>query len=705
MIFRYFCMLNEKTLPVKTLVLLLSLMICPIIPQVSSYTETGDGSLILAPGSSYSLAVSGDKSGADAFRAYLAASQLALTESTQPAIRFKIGPKALKGKKADDGAYALSVGKKGIVVRAAGFTGAFYAVQSLLQLRANPEHRVPYCQIEDAPRFAYRGLMFDVVRHFHSKEFLFKQLDLMALLKMNVLHLHLTDNEAWRIALDSAPEMTREAAFGDRTYFHTFLPAFSQTFCARPAGYVSGTLYDQGAIYGGYYSKADIREIIDYAAARHIDIIPEIELPGHNKALMHVHPEFFCDGSHPVKDVFCPGNEAVFDFFFPVLEEVMALFPSPYMHIGGDEANKGNWPLCSRCQERMRQEGLKDVYELQSYCIRRVDQFISAHGKKMIGWDEILEGGLSENATVMSWRGVEGGVESIRMGHDVVMSPNTYYYLDYGQDAPWNAPAAFNYYLPLETVYTYEPEDDIVAACEGQPASEVLTHLLGVQGNLWSEFVITDSHFEYMLYPRAFAIAETGWSAKQGKDYADFRNRSQALSSTLEAKGYTLFPLASEAGQRKESAYEIPRVTQQARAVIHLGTDDLAGKEVPMLVDGHLGGWGVKGNSDWVDTNKRTTSIDIDLGDVKDLHYVGAEFMDYKLRSFYAPEDTEFFLSVDGVEYVRADIPQLRLSPERKDYAILTVGGTVSAQARYVRLRYNTGAVKYRAFISEVIVN
>lgn len=206
----------------------------------------------------------------------------------------------------------------------------------------------------------------------------------------------------------------------------------------------------------------------------------------------------------------------MFDFFFPVLEEVMALFPSPYMHIGGDEANKGNWPLCSRCQERMRQEGLKDVYELQSYCIRRVDQFISAHGKKMIGWDEILEGGLSENATVMSWRGVEGGVESIRMGHDVVMSPNTYYYLDYWQDAPWNAPAAFNYYLPLETVYTYEPEDDIVAACEGQPASEVLTHLLGVQGNLWSEFVITDSHFEYMLYPRAFAIAETGWSAKEG---------------------------------------------------------------------------------------------------------------------------------------------------------------------------------------------
>ena len=669
---------------------------CPVIPQVASFSPKGDATVCLSPGSNYYLEISGSKEGADVFRAYLAGCELKLAPAARKSsakLRFQIGGKSISGV---SGAYRIEAGKKGIVASAADFTGAFYALQTLIQLAAaNPENAIPYCVIEDAPRYAYRGLLFDMVRHFHSKDFILKQLDMMALLKMNVLHLHLTDNEGWRIALDCAPEMTKKAAFGDSLYFHTILSPTPLKFQDEPRGYKSGTLYEEGGVYGGYYSKEDLKEIISYAAARHIEVIPEIEIPGHNKALLYVHPEFFCDGAHRVDNVFCPGNEAAFDFFYKVLDEVMELFPSKFMHIGGDEAAKYNWNLCSRCKERMAAEGLKDVFELQSYCIRRMDKFIVSRGKKLIGWDEILEGGLSENATVMSWRGTQGGLKAIQMNHDVIMTPNTFHYLDYCQDAPWKEPVAFNSCLTLERVYSYEPEAEI---------PDNRSRLLGVQGNLWSECIMTDSHFEYMLYPRTFAIAETAWSPRGSKDYPQFRSRAIALCGQLGRKGYTCFDLSTEVGERPQAKVEIPRITQNAHAVIYIG-NDVQGKEAPSLVDGYLGGWSLRGKTAWMDIRRYAVTVDIDLGEIKDVHYVGAEFVDYKLRRFFAPQDTEFYLSEDGVNYELADIPQLRLYPDRKYFAILTVGGTVQARARYVRLRYNTGSPKYRTFISEVIVN
>lgn len=673
---------------------------CPVIPQVSSYSPQGGQSLPLPAGSTYKLDVQKGTEGLHVFEEYLAESGLGLVpaprKGAKALVRFKVGPKALKAK---DGAYTIEVGRKGVVVTAGGFKGAFYAVQTLKQLAAaSPDRSIPYCKIQDEPRFAYRGLLFDLVRHFHGKEFIFRQLDLMSSLKMSVLHLHLTDNEGWRLELDCAPEMTREAAFGDSLFFHTILSRSPLRFATEPEGYVSGTVYDRNSVYGGYFSKQDIREIIDYAAARHIEIIPEIEFPGHNKALLHVHPEFFCRGEHGVDNVICAGDDAVFDFFFKVLEEVMDLFPSQYLHIGGDEASKANWLKCSHCQERMRAEGLKDVYELQSYCIRRMDSFISAHGKKMIGWDEILEGGLSENATVMSWRGTEGGLESIKKGHDVIMTPNTYYYLDYGQDSPFKEPVAFNTYLPLERVYSYEPEAEIESGA---------SHLLGVQGNLWSECVITDEHFEYMLYPRAFAIAETGWSPKGSKDYASFRERAVALCKQLKGQ-YNCFDLDNEAGDRPEASVKRPCITQNAKAVLYsAGKSSIPaeGKDVSGLVDGYLGGWAMKGSDDWIDAGRYATTVDIDLGEIKDIHYVGAEFVDYNLRGMGAPQDTEFYFSADGVQYELAPVPQLKLNSDRKYYSIVTAGGTVEAKARYVRLRFNTGKAKNRVYLGEIIIN
>ncbi|MBQ6014962.1 MAG: family 20 glycosylhydrolase [Bacteroidales bacterium] len=644
-----------------------------IIPKVASYT-TATGK------SAGSITLDKEK-------------DFALSDADLAAIKFKIGPKELKGK--PDGAYTLIINKKGISVSAAGEAGKFYALQSLIQMRnADPEGRVAFCRIDDAPRFRHRGLMFDLVRHFQSKDFILKQIDAMALVKMSRLQLHLTDNEAWRVKLDCAPEMASVAAFGDAWFFHNFLSGKAQKYGSEPAGYVHGTVYDDGHVYGGYLTKDDLREIVAYAAERQIEVIPEIELPGHNRVLLSVHPEYYCDGKHPANNVICAGREDVFAFFEKVLEEVMEIFPSKYIHIGGDEASKANWVLCSRCKQRMAAEGLKDEFELQSYIIRRAEKFINAHGKRLIGWDEILEGGLSENATVMSWRGVAGGIKANSMGHDVIMTPNTYYYLDYGQDAPYKEPMAFRPYLAIESVYNYDPEEGISS----------LEHLLGVQGNLWGECVLEPWHFEYMLYPRAFAVAETGWSPAGSKDYASFRERAIALGKWLKDRDYTLFNLETEVGDRPEAAVEIPRITQKAKAGISI--DNGASRDASILVDGRLGGWNVADRKVWNEVRGKSVTIDIDLGEKYNISYLGAEFADYNLRRIRMPEDVQFSVSSDGKNYTPVSVPQPRLHPERTHFQIITVGGTVELKAvKYVRLTYNTGKRKVTVDISEVIIN
>ena len=422
-------------------------------------------------------------------------------------------------------AYWLEVGKKRVTIEAADPEGVFYARQSLKML-ASLDSSVVCCTILDWPRFRHRGLMLDESRNFQGKDFVMKQLDMMALLKMNRFHFHLVDNPGWRLQIDAYPRLTQLTAWRPEPDFWDW-----------EKDEVGGDFLEEGTpgAYGGYYTKQDIAEILAFAAERHIEVIPEIEMPGHNYETRAAYPELACslpEADRPDQWELCPGKESTYEFLEKVLLEVFDLFPCEYVHIGGDEAGKRNWERCPDCQARMKAEGLESVEELQSYMIRRMERFAHEHGKRIIGWDEILEGGLAPDATVMSWRGTEGGLRAIAEGHDVIFTPTTHYYLDYHQ-APDQYRAA-GPYQPLENVYAFDPMEEGISEADAH-------HVLGVQGNLWTEWVHEAWHAEMMLYPRAFAIAETGWSPATRKDYPDFERRASAWAAVARKMGYTVF--------------------------------------------------------------------------------------------------------------------------------------------------------------------
>ena len=427
-------------------------------------------------------------------------------------------------------AYWLEVGKTGVKIVAADGEGVFYARQSLKML-ASLDRSVTCCTILDWPRFRYRGIMLDESRNYQGKDFVIKQLDMMALLKMNRFHFHLVDNPGWRLQVDAFPRLTQLTAWRPEPDFWDW-----------EKNEVGGDFLEEGTpgAYGGYYTKQDIAEILAFAAERHIEVIPEIEMPGHNYETRAAYPELACSlppAERPDEWELCPGKESTYEFLEKVLLEVFDLFPSEYVHIGGDEAGKRNWERCPDCQARMKAEGLESVEQLQSYLIKRMERFAHEHGRRIIGWDEILEGGLAPDATVMSWRGTEGGLRAIAEGHDVIFTPTTHYYLDYYQDADQYRPAGR--YQPLENVYSFDPTEVGVSDADAH-------HVLGVQGNLWTEWVHEAWHAEMMLYPRAFAIAETGWSPAARKDYPDFERRATALSGVARTLGYTVFGRSGE---------------------------------------------------------------------------------------------------------------------------------------------------------------
>jgi len=420
--------------------------------------------------------------------------------------------------------YQLSVDTDRLTIEATQARGFFYGVQTLLQLlppqiyagRKLPSITilVPCLKITDAPRFAWRGMMLDVSRHFFPKEFVKDYIEYLAMHKMNTFHWHLTDDQGWRIEIKKYPKLTEIGAWRVNREDKDWNNREPQK-------------EGEAATYGGFYTQDDIREIVEYARSRFITIIPEIEMPGHCSAALASYPQYSCSGGPftvppggvwPIKDVFCPGNEETFEFLQNVLAEVISLFPGEYIHIGGDEVDKSTWKQCPKCQARIAAEGLKDENELQSYFIRRIEKFLNASGKRLIGWDEILEGGLAPNATVMSWRGMEGGIAAAKSGHDCVMSPTSNCYFDYYQGDPGLEPPAGGGYLPLGKVYAFEP-------VPGGLAVEEAKHILGAQANLWAEYVPTPSHAQYMTIPRIAAIAEVGWSAKERRNWEDFLGR------------------------------------------------------------------------------------------------------------------------------------------------------------------------------------
>ncbi|MDR6564767.1 MULTISPECIES: beta-N-acetylhexosaminidase [unclassified Arcicella] len=444
----------------------------------------------------------------------------------------------VKNAQLGDEAYTLKASSKQVIIAAKTAKGAFYGVQTLLQLlptqvfsEAKVEGiklTVPNCTIEDAPRYVYRGLHLDVGRHFFPVSFVKKYIDLIALHKFNTFHWHLTEDQGWRIEIKKYPKLTQIGSIR------------KQTLVGR---YGSGK-YD-GKPYGGFYTQDEIKEVVAYAKTKYVNIVPEIEMPGHAQAALAAYPELGCnpDKIYQVhttwgvsEDVFAPREET-FTFLENVLTEVMALFPGQYIHIGGDECPKEQWKVSRFCQDLMKREGLKDEHELQSYFIRRIDKFITSKGRKMIGWDEILEGGLSPNATVMSWRGEEGGIAAAKENHDVIMTPGSYLYLDHYQADPKTEPLAIGGFLPLEKVYSYEPAPKELTA-------EQQKFILGIQANVWTEYMETSNYIEYMVFPRACAVAEVAWSPSASKNYADFTKRLKTHVERLDklkvnyAKGF-----------------------------------------------------------------------------------------------------------------------------------------------------------------------
>ena len=431
--------------------------------------------------------------------------------------------------------YDLKIDKNSVDIVGYSNAGTFYGIQSLIQLLPIPDSKskivnqklaIPQLSISDYPRFAYRGMHLDCGRHFFSVDFIKKYIDWIALHKMNYFHWHLTEDQGWRIEIKKYPKLTQIGAWRNGTII----------------GHYPGTGNDN-IHYGGYYTQEQIKAIVKYAADRYITIIPEIEMPGHSSAAIAAYPFLSCFPDEPTKkyfpkqcawsgdttgkkveqgwgvfdDVFCAGKESTFKFLEDVLDEVMALFPSKYIHIGGDECPKENWKRCPFCQKRIKDEGLKDENALQSYFIQRIEKYVNSKGRTIIGWDEILEGGLAPNAVVMSWRGEQGGIDAARQNHNVIMTPGGWCYFDHSQSENEDS-VTIGGYTPIEKVYSYEPVPDSLTV-------EQSKFVLGAQGNVWTEYMGNEKKVEYMIFPRMAALSEVLWTKKENRDWNDFEKR------------------------------------------------------------------------------------------------------------------------------------------------------------------------------------
>jgi len=424
-------------------------------------------------------------------------------------------------------AYYLSVDENNVIIKAKNSAGIFYGIQSLLQLFSFEKQKyiLPGVEIYDYPRFSWRGMHLDVSRHFFSVEFIKKYIDFLAAYKLNVFHWHLTDDQGWRIEIKKYPELTRKGAWrldtGDKWDYE---PKPAQKGKPR---------------YGGFYTQDEVKEVVEYAQKRNVTILPEIEMPGHSWAALYAYPELSCTGipwtlaeekNFEFSDPYCAGNEKTFEFLEDVLTEVIHLFPSEYIHIGGDECKKTPWKKCPKCQERMREENLDNVEELQSYFIRRISKFVTQKGRKIIGWDEILEGGLAPEAAVMSWRGFDGGIEAALQSHNVVMAPSDFVYFNRAQGIPEFEPGSSKLVLTLEKVYNFEPLPRKLPA-------DKTKFIMGAQACLWTEYISTTDRVEYMIFPRLLALSEVLWTHQEKKDYNHFKKRMAPHLGRLQNKG------------------------------------------------------------------------------------------------------------------------------------------------------------------------
>ena len=664
--------------------------------------------------------------------------------------------------------YQLSVSPFEITIVAKTGAGAFYGVQTLLQLipsnvfkSGNKAQRIPVSCVEitDEPRFSYRGMHLDVGRHFFPVDFIKKYIDLIAMHKQNRFHWHLTEDQGWRIEIKKYPKLQEIAAFRDETLIgHA---------SDKPAKF-------DGKRYGGFYTQEEVKEIVKYAQQRFVTIIPEIEMPGHSSAVLAAYPELGCTAG-PFKvqtawgifeDVFCPKEET-FEFLENVLSEVMELFPGEYIHIGGDECPKTAWQNSAFCQNLIKKEGLKDENELQSYFINRIEKFINSKGKKIIGWDEILEGGLAPNAAVMSWRGTEGGIEAARQKHNVVMTPTSHCYLDYYQSQSDDEPLAIGGFLPLEKVYSYDPLPSKLNAEEAK-------YILGVQGNVWTEYMPTFEQVEYMAFPRAIALAEVGWMPQNDRNYEDFTNRLIVHFSRLNAlnvnyanhvlnvdgkvtgteNGLQLH-LSSKAGDYEirymtvggsdeKILYSQPIPITESKTIIaathSAGTQigkvskfkfnlhKAAGKPISIatpphpnynaggkeaLTNGILGSNKRYGDSEWLGWEGENFEGVIDLGETQKINSISFRFFNSPLQWIYLPKKIDIAVSDDGTHFTKvgqgSGLPAI-------DAVVKTVEISLNeSEARFVKINIERfGKIPDGAqgagheawmFIDEIVIN
>ncbi len=624
----------------------------------------------------------------------------------------------------------------GITITAPSEAGLYRGSRTLVQLleHGRTSGSLPCLTITDHPRFPWRGMHLDVCRHFFGVDFVKTYIDLLARYKMNSFHWHLTEDQGWRIGIKKYPKLTDVGAWRS----------------GSQVGPYSRREYDSVA-YGGFYTQDEIKEVVAYATARHITIVPEIEMPGHAMAALASYPQLGCTGGpYEVQkgwgvfdDVFCAGNDSVFTVLEDVLTEVMALFPGPYIHIGGDECPKERWKTCAKCQARMKANGLKDEHELQSYFIQRIEKFVNSKGRKIIGWDEILEGGLAPNAAVMSWRGTEGGVAAAKQKHHVVMSPGSHCYFDHYQGDPANEPLAIGGHTTVQKVYGYEP---IPAELKPEEAE----YILGAQGNVWTEYILTPEHVEYMAAPRMLALAEVLWSPKEKRDEADFIQRLENEFPKLEAMtvnaskslynvGFKLSPggagdvrvelrcpspgppVVLDEGSTAAALYTAPFIVNGDRTVTAICRNEnglLRGRpaqrkfsfnlatarpitlSVPpneryndggafTLVDG-ITAQEKRVNTEWLGWREGVT-ITVDLGSVQDVRTVSIGALNETYSWIHLPERVDFSVSKDGKTFMAVGSAEVAPTVGRNSFSLGKVG-----EARYVRF-----TVKHRGKIPE----
>jgi hexosaminidase len=496
-----------------------------------------------------------------------------------------------------EGAYNFTADNKGIYIAGDNAAGVLNGVQTLIQLlqktsanKQSPSLTIPQLSIHDYPRFAYRGMHLDVARHFMPVSTVKKYIDYLAMYKFNTFHWHLTDDQGWRIEIKKYPKLTEVGGWRNGTI----------------VGHYPGTANDS-IVHGGFYTQEQIKEVLQYAADRYITVVPEIEMPGHASAAIAAYPQLSCfpdeDTKHKAdcpwagtsngkqvqqtwgvfEDVFCP-SAYTFNFLQDVLDEVIALFPSEYIHIGGDECPKESWKRSEFCQQLMKKNNLKDEHALQSYFIQRIERYINSKGRKIIGWDEILEGGLAPNATVMSWRGEEGGIEAARQNHDVVMTPGNYCYFDQAQTANEDS-VTIGGYLPLEQVYKYDP---IPAALNTEQAK----HILGAQANVWTEYIGNVSKLEYSIFPRMAAMAEVLWTPKAKKSWKDFERRLPLIMQSFKNRqiNYSKAYYAIKGTAQPTEKYDaiLWKLSSNAKETIFVdatGTDSIVTYKKPLFIN------------------------------------------------------------------------------------------------------------------------